>query len=200
MEKRDYMDQLIADYNRIKKFSDEAYESVFHKLILRRVSRGEILKKVDTVDIKSRYICEGFLGLYQEGKAGFQLVRIFGKSDTAFDEKSFRTNIPSKSIIKALSDTVYLGFTLEAETELLAKKPEFYSLALEVVHRINKRHVEQEAIKAKKFKEGFPLLLKKLPGIGQYLKNQDLADLFNCSISTVERLKYTLMNEHEKDL
>ncbi|MBN7816262.1 Crp/Fnr family transcriptional regulator [Algoriphagus pacificus] len=191
------MNQLIADYNSIRRFSAESYETVFQKLILRKVSRGEILKKVDMVDIKSRYICEGYLGLFREGKSGFQLFRIFGKSDTAFDEQSFRSNTPSNSIIRALSDTVYLGFTLESEIELLSNKPEFYALALEVTHRINKRHLEQEAIKAKKFKDGFPLLLKKFPGIGQYLKNQDLADFFNCSISTVERLKYSIMNDHE---
>ncbi|UZD22307.1 hypothetical protein PBT90_02505 [Algoriphagus halophytocola] len=194
------MNQLIADNNRIRKFSDEAYEAVFQKLTLRRVSRGEILKKVDTVDVKSRYICEGFLGLFQEGKKGLQLFRIFGKSDTAFDEQSFRSNAPSKTMIRALSDTVFLGFTLEAETEILSRKPEFYSLALEVAHRINKRHVEQEAIKTRKFMDGFPLLLKKYPGIGQHLKNQDLADFFNCSISTVERHKYPIMNEYEGSL
>lgn len=141
------MDQLIADYNSIRKFSDESYETIFQKLTLRRVSRGEVLKKVDMVDIKSRYICEGYLGLFHEGKSGYKLFRIFGPSDVAFDEQSFRTNTPSKTILRALSDTVYLGFTLEAETELLSNKPEFYSLALEVAHRINKRHVEQEAIK-----------------------------------------------------
>ena len=196
MEKRDYLHQLIADYNSIRKFSDESYEAVFQKLTLRKVYRGEILKKVNTVDIKSRYICKGYLGLFQERKSGFQLSVIFGESDSAFDEQSFRTNTASNSIIRALSDTIYLGFTLEAEIELLSKKPEFYSLALEVAHRINRRHAEQQAIKDRKFKDGFPLLLKKFPGIAQYLKNQELADFFNCSISTVERLKYSIMNDH----
>ncbi len=192
-----YMNQLIADYNRIRKFSDESYEAVFQRLILRKVSRGEILKKLDTVDIKSRYICEGYLGLYHEEKERNMLFSVFGKSDVAFDDLSFRSNTPSKTMLKVLSDTVYLGFTLDAETELLSKKPEFYSLALEVAHRINKRNVEQQEIKKRKFQVGFPLLLQKYPGLGQYLKNQELADFFNCSISTVERYKYAIMNNHE---
>lgn len=194
------MDQLIADFNSIKRFSDESYETVYQKLTLWKVSRGQVLKKVDMVDDKSRYICEGFVGLFQEGHNGFKLFRIFGPSDVAFDEQSFRSNSSSKTLLRALSETVFLEFSLEAENDLLSKKPEFYSLALEVAHLINKRHVEQQAIKAIKFKAGFPLLLKKFPGIGQYLKNQDLADFFNCSISTVERRKYSIMNNHANKL
>ncbi|MFC5623627.1 hypothetical protein [Algoriphagus winogradskyi] len=191
------MNQLITDFNSIKRFSDESYESVYQKLTLCRVSRGQVLKKVDMVDDKSRYIGKGYVGLYQEAQNGFKLFRIFGPSDVAFDEQSFRSNTPSKTLLRALSETVFLEFSLEAENELLSNKPEFYSLALEVAHRINKRQVEQQAIKARKFTDGFPLLLKKFPGIGQYLKNQDLADFFNCSISTVERLKYSIMSDHE---
>ncbi len=193
------MDQLIADYNEIKKFSDESYEAVYQTLTLRQVSRGEILKKLDTVDIKSRYICEGYLGLYHEGEDRNVLFRFFGKSDVAFDEQSFRSNTPSKTMLKALSDAVYLGITLDAETELLSKKPEFYSLALEVAHRINKRNVEQQEIKEKKFQYGFPLLIKKFPGLVQYLKNQELADYFNCGVSTVERLKYQVLNKQDDE-
>ncbi|MEB2778356.1 hypothetical protein SYJ56_23810 [Algoriphagus sp. D3-2-R+10] len=107
-----YMEQLIADYNTIKKFPEESYEDVYHKLTLRSVSRNGILKKVDMADEKCRYICEGYVGLFQEMQDGLKLFRIFGPSDVAFDEQSFRTKTPSKTVLKALSDTVFLDFSL----------------------------------------------------------------------------------------
>ncbi|MEB2778489.1 hypothetical protein SYJ56_24485 [Algoriphagus sp. D3-2-R+10] len=65
-----YMEQLIADYNTIKKFPEESYEAVYHKLTLRSVSRNGILKKVDMADEKSRYINEGYVGAFS-GNAGW---------------------------------------------------------------------------------------------------------------------------------
>ncbi|MEB2778488.1 hypothetical protein SYJ56_24480 [Algoriphagus sp. D3-2-R+10] len=51
-------------------------------------------------------------GLFQEMQDGLKLFRIFGPSDVAFDEQSFRTKTPSKTVLRAFSDTVFLDFSL----------------------------------------------------------------------------------------
>lgn len=191
MERR-YLEQMMADYNQIKKYKEEAYLEVFQKLNLRRFPKNTIIKQINKVDEKSRYICEGFVGLYKEYDKGFRLSLISGPSDTAFDEQSFRSKKASNNILKTLSATVLLEFSIDAESALLAKVPEFALLALEVSHRINERNFEQMLIKDLKFEEGYPKLTALFPGIDKYIKNYELADYFKCSISTVERGKRNL--------
>lgn len=194
-----YLDLMMADYNRIKEYPEEAYHAVFQKLFFRRYPKNFILKDVNLIDEKSRYICEGFVGLYKEMDGGFKLSLISGPTDTAFDEQSFRTKKPTANILKTLSKTVLFEFTIEAEYALLSKMPEFAFLALEVAHRISRRNFEQMSIKDLKFKEGYPELLRLFPGIEQSIKNHELADYFKCSISTVERIKRELKSGGEYD-
>lgn len=189
MEKM-YFNQLMADYNSIKKFSEEAYRAVFQKLLFRRLPKNYVLKKPNRYDDRSRYICDGYVGLYKySDEDESRLILLFGPTDTVFDEQSFRQKIPSPFSLKTLSPTILFEFPIESEQALLIQNPEFAYLALEVAHRINFRNFEQSIIKSQKFEVGFPLLLKRFPGIDQVLKNKELADFFGVSLSTVERYK-----------
>ncbi|TDK42054.1 Crp/Fnr family transcriptional regulator [Algoriphagus formosus] len=189
MKEKEYFRQLMADYNQIKEISEENYNAVFQKLILRRLPKNFYLKESNKPDGKSRYICEGFVGLYTPLEDRLRLDLIFGPTDTALDELSYYDSKPSELVLKTITDTVLFEFTLEAEKAVLVKNPEFHILALRIAHRINQRNCQQYAIKALKFKNGFPKLRETFEGIDQALKNQELADYFNCSISTIERLK-----------
>lgn len=189
MEKM-YFNQLMADYNSIKKFSEEAYRAVFQKLLFRRLPKNYVLKKPNRYDDRSRYICDGYVGLYKySDEDESRLIQLFGPTDTVFDEQSFRQKISSPFSLKTLSPTILFEFPIESEQALLIQNPEFAYLALEVAHRINFRNFEQSIIKSQKFEVGFPLLLKRFPGIDQVLKNKELADFFGVSLSTVERYK-----------
>ncbi|MBC6365754.1 Crp/Fnr family transcriptional regulator [Algoriphagus sp. AK58] len=189
MEKM-YFNQLMADYNSIRPFSEEAYRAVFQKLLFRRLPKNFVLKKSNKSDDRSRYICEGYVGMFHYSEENEnRLVLLYGPTDTVFDEQSFRKKIPSSFSLKTLSPTILFEFPIEAEQALLVQNPEFAFLALEVAHRINYRNFEQSIIKAKKFETGFPMLLKRFPGIDQILKNRELADYFGVSLSTVERYK-----------
>ncbi len=188
-KEKDYFIELMSDYNQIKEISEEDYKTVFQKLILRRVPKNFFLKESNMPDGKSRYICEGFVGLYTPIEDRLRLDLIFGPTDTALDELSYYDTKPSEMVLKTITDTVLFEFTLEAEKAVMVHNPEFHILALRIAHRINQRNCQQYAIKALKFKNGFPRLVETFQGIDQALKNQELADYFNCSISTIERLK-----------
>lgn len=188
-KEKDYFIELMSDYNQIKEISEEDYKTVFQKLILRRVPKNFFLKESNMPDGKSRYICEGFVGLYTPIEDRLRLDLIFGPTDTALDELSYYDTKPSEMVLKTITDTVLFEFTLEAEKAVMVHNPEFHILALRIAHRINQRNCQQYAIKALKFKKGFPRLVETFQGIDQALKNQELADYFNCSISTIERLK-----------
>lgn len=189
MEKM-YFNQLMADYNSIRKFSEEAYKAVFQKLLFRRLPKNYVLKEANKSDDRSRYICDGYVGLFQNSEEEEnRLILLFGPTDTVFDEQSFRKKITSPFLLKTLSPTILFEFPIESENALLIQHPEFAFLALEVAHRINYRNFEQSLIKAEKFESGYPMLLKRFPGVDQVLKNQELADFFGVSLSTVERCK-----------
>lgn len=189
-----YFKKMMEDYNSIKSFSEESYQEVSKKVILRKIPKNEILKRKNEVDDRSRYLCEGLVGLYDGSQGRDKLTLLFGPTDTVFDEEGFRENRPTPNSIKALSDSVLFEFTIEAERALLAHNSDFRLLALEVAHRIGRRTFEQLEIKTKGFKKGFPDLKRRFPDAEILLKNQELADYFSTSIRTIERQKSQFFN------
>jgi len=184
-----YQKKLMEDYNTIKRIPEEDYLPVFRKLIFRKLPRNHILKQSNKIDDRSRYICEGFVGLYEVEDNRDKLHLIFGPTDTAFDPESFKKETASRSIIKTLSPTYLFEFTEESEQLLLTQSPGFIELAHEVNIRIRERHIHQLKIKNLKFTEGYPKLIEIFPRIQQHIKNQELADFFSISLSSVERHK-----------
>ncbi len=179
----------MEDYNSIIKIKEEDYNPVFEKLIFRKLPKNHVIKHSHKIDDRSRYICEGFVGLYEEGESRDQLYLIFGKTDTAFDPDSFKKEQESMFLLKTMSPTILFEFSEESEQVLLTQHPDFLTLALKVNIRIRERYINQLRIKSLKFNEGYSRLIEKFPHIQQVIKNQELADFFKISISTVERQK-----------
>lgn len=190
-----YFKKMVEDYNSIRFFSEEAYQLVFQKLIFRKLPKNAILKRKDEPDDRSRYICEGLVGLFDETSGRNKLVFLFGPTDTVFDEEGFRTQKSTSNSIRTMTETVLFEFSIEAEKALLAQNPQFGLLALEVAHRITRRTFEQVEIKLQGFSKGYPKLLSKFPGLAEGLKNKELADYFLTSTRTVERQKKTALEQ-----
>jgi hypothetical protein len=185
----EYFKKMMEDYNNIKFFSENEYQSVLRRIVFRKYPKNYILKNKNEPDNFSRYICNGYIGLFDGTINRNKLKLIFGPTDTVFDKKGFRESKPTPIIIKTLSETMLFEFSKASEMALFEMNKDFCLLALEVSHRITLRTFEQSELKRLGLKNGVSSLAKKYPGIEKILKNQDLADYFNTSLRTIERHK-----------
>lgn len=185
----EYFRKLMDDYNKIRFFSEEEYQSVFRKVTFKKYPKNSILKRKDDADICSRYICDGYIGLYDASTNRNKLKLIFGPTDTVFDKKGFRQGHPTSNVIKTISDAIIFEFSKTSEISLFEINKEFCLLALEVSHRITQRIYEQNEMKRLGFKESIFNLMNKYPQIEKLITNQDLADYFNTSLRSIERYK-----------
>ena len=106
---------LMDDVRQLIELPEEDFRLVFPKLELKRLKRGSVLKKSGESDIVSRYLCSGFIGSYLLGKEKSALYSLYRATDTVFDAPSFRTGIPSDSMLKCISDVVFYEFTIDSE-------------------------------------------------------------------------------------
>lgn len=187
-----FISLLIADYDQLLKLPKEAYELVVPHLVQVSLKRNTVVKKSGKPDLASRYLCKGFLGIYHPFGERMELMSIFKSSDTVFDEFSYRSGTESETVIKSISEVVFLEFTVEAEELLLKKHPEFSLLAHRVAHRVSERKTKVHAIAKMGLEEGYGVLMKEFPGLEAEITNADLASFFGVHIRTVERWKHNL--------
>lgn len=187
-----YISMLIADYDQLLPLPLEAYEQVVPHLLQVSLKRNTVVKNSGKPDLASRYLCSGFLGVYHSLGERVELMSIFKSSDTVFDEYSYRSGIASETVIKSISDVVFLEFTRKAEELLLKNHPEFSLLAHRVAHRISERKTKVHAISKMGLEEGYGVLMDEFPGLEAEITNSDLASFFGVHTRTVERWKHGL--------
>ncbi|QYH38956.1 Crp/Fnr family transcriptional regulator [Algoriphagus sp. NBT04N3] len=183
-----YIQQMKEDYDSILPVSEDLYRSISLFLDLKRRKRGEVLKPSGSVETLSRYICEGYVGIYYPQKEELHLRYVLSPTDTVFDMHSYLSEEKSLVEIRALTDILFFEFPKEAEIQVVSQFPEFAQLGILINHRIQQRLDRQNAILRMDFKEGYPAFLQSHPGIEFYLKNWDWASLFQCSLRTVSRV------------
>ncbi|MDR7128107.1 CRP-like cAMP-binding protein [Algoriphagus sp. 4150] len=194
----EFLNQLIKDFDQILKLPRETYEWVSPYLKEVRLKRGTIIKKSGTADKASRYLLEGFAGSFTPNGEKLMLVKIFQASDIVFDESSFRAGIPGPTMLKAISDVVFMEFPKEAEAMLLGRHAELVLLAHKVIHRIAERNATVHHISKLGLRRGYQILMDEFPRLESEITNADLASFFDVSTRTVERWKHDLkMNSHE---
>lgn len=183
---------MITDYDQLLKLPKEAYRLVVPHLVQVSLKRNTVVKTSGKPDLVSRYLCKGFLGMYHPFGERMVLMSIFKSSDTVFDEFSYRSGLASGTLIKSISEVVFLEFTLEAEEILLKFHPEFSLLAHRVAHRISERKTKVYAIAKMGLEEGYGVLMKEFQGLEAEITNSDLASFFGVHTRTVERWKHGL--------
>lgn len=189
-----YRQLLIDDVSQLMELSEEDFEIVFSELELKRSRRGQILKKAGQSDKVSRYLCEGFIGSYRYYKKRHALSVIYQRTDTVFDERSYRTGFPSDTLLKCISDVIFYEFSLPSEQDILGKHPKFLALAHKLSLRINERNVAVLELSRKGLKKGYHELMHLFPGILPEITYEELGDFFGVSRRTVERFKHDLKN------
>lgn len=190
--KEEFVQQMVDDYEQLIHIPKESYDLVIPRLNLIEKKPGEVIKDSGQIDKMSRYICKGFVGYYNHTAFGNTLFSIYQPSDTVFDLDSYRSGVPGKIEIKAISAVSYLEFSIKSEKELLEIDPHLIRLALAINQRILKRQAKVLEISKMGFDRGYPLLIKEFKGIGTKLSNQDLASFFNLSVRSLIRHKSNL--------
>lgn len=190
--KEKFIDQMIADYDRLIKIPRKSYDLVIPTLKLVTKQRGECIKGAGEVDVSSRYICDGFVGYYNEIKEKKFLFAIYQTSDTVFDLDSYRAGIRSQNELVAISRVTYLEFPIEVENEVIQRDSNLMKLALLVNQRIANRQSRVHEISKMDPEIGYPILLQEFKGLGMVLKNEQLASFFHVSERTINRIKLML--------
>ncbi|WP_133553988.1 Crp/Fnr family transcriptional regulator [Algoriphagus boseongensis] len=189
-----YVKQLKRDFNHLMLLSDDFYGSLSRYLFLKRKKKGEVIKALGQKGSYSRYLCKGLIGVYKIEKETEYLLYVFKETDLIHDWISYACCKKSSIEIKAISEVLYLEFSLLDLKCMLAKHPEIIHLLLLLNHRIQVRIYQQVDILRKGIKEGLPFFCKAYSGIELHLSYQDWASLFSSSIRTVGRVlsKHTL--------
>ncbi|MBN7809524.1 Crp/Fnr family transcriptional regulator [Algoriphagus sp. H41] len=190
-----FISQLISDYDQLLKLPREAYEIVIPYLKQVALKRGTVIKEYGKADVVSRYLCEGFIGSFNSNGEKIELFSIFKPSDTVFDEVSFRTGIASSTVLRTISDVIFLEFPSYAESKLLAQHSRFLLLAHRVAHRITERNSRVHAIAKLGLENGYAILMKEFFGLEREITNSDLGSFFGVSTRTVERWKHDLKSK-----
>lgn len=179
---------MKRDYDTLFPVSENLYRTISLYLELKKKKKGEVLKPFGSVEILSRYICEGFIGVYYDFQGDPVLKYVLNPTDTAFDIQSYFSQQKSTIEIRALSDAVFFEFHKDSEIQVVSKFPEFARLGILINHRIQDRLAQQMAILRMDFKHGYHAFIQFYPGIEKHLKYSDWAGLFQCGIRTVSRV------------
>ncbi|PZV82297.1 CRP-like cAMP-binding protein [Algoriphagus aquaeductus] len=187
-----FISMMIADYDQLFRVPREGYEQVIPILRQVQAKRNTLIKPGGSADLVSRYLCEGFIGLFYPHGEKLELLSIFQATDTVFDEFSYRSGQISETVIKSISAVVFLEFPISAEELLLHRHPEFSLLAHRIAHRISERKSRVHSIAKLGLEQGYELLMKEFPGLEAEITNSDLASFFGVHTRTVERWKHNL--------
>lgn len=190
--KEKFIDQMISDYDSLMKVPRESYNLVIPSLKLVTKRRGELIKGEGEIDVSSRYICQGFIGYYNQTKDKKYLFALYQSTDTVFDLDSYRTATPSQNELIAISEVTFLEFPIEAENEAIRRDSNLLKLALLVNQRIASRQSRVHEISKMDPEIGYPILLEEFKGIGMALTIEQLASFFHVSVRTINRMKQTL--------
>ncbi|PZX59349.1 CRP-like cAMP-binding protein [Algoriphagus ratkowskyi] len=189
-----YRKLLMDDVRQLLDLPEEDFSLIFPKMELKRMKRGRVLKGSGESDVVSRYLVEGFIGAYSLINTKHSLSVIFKTTDTVFDDRSFRTGIPSDSILKCISDVAFYEFTLDSERDVLGRQPRLVTLAHKISLRINERNSTVFELSKKGLENGYEDLMMFFPGLETEITNGDLGDFFRISRRTVERFKHDFKN------
>ncbi|WP_233756664.1 Crp/Fnr family transcriptional regulator [Algoriphagus sp. AGSA1] len=189
-----YQKLLMDDINQLVPLPGKSYAKVFAKLELKQVKRGKTLKHPGETDRVSRYLCKGFIGSYKFNGDQHALFMVFKPKDIVFDERSFRSGVPSDTLIKCITDVVFYEFSRDSERELLDENPDFVKVAHKISLRINECSSTVLELSKKKLDAGYREFVRMFPGLEPEITNEDLGAFFRVSRRTVERFKHDLKN------
>lgn len=188
----DYLAKMKEDYDPLVPDLKLDYSKVELYLDLRKRRKEEILKDTSGVETCSRYICEGFIGLFYDSEKGPVLSEIFQATDVAFDFQSYLKGEKTENYIKCLSDVVYFELSIKSEMALIQNYPDFAKLGLKINHRLLRRLDQRSRIKVMGITKGYREFVEFMPGVELHLSQSKIASYFSCSERTVREVQHAL--------
>ncbi|WP_439490857.1 Crp/Fnr family transcriptional regulator [Algoriphagus sp.] len=182
-----YKMQLVEFFNQLLPISEEELKGVFPFVHQESLKRGTVLKHAGEVDVMSRFLCKGFIGLYKDKGGEMSLEHIFGEGDVAREFHSYYSGEKQDYYLKSISDVVFLKMSAGDQERVLDKYSKLALLNSKMMDYVIQKRSKITGVRIRGLHEGYGELLKTLPGIGIYLTRQELADFFNCSTSKVAR-------------
>lgn len=182
-----YERQLVEFFNQQLAISEEELAAVFPHIDQESSKRGEVLKQAGEVDVRSRFLCEGFIGLYAEVGGKSDLEHIFGVGDIVREFHSFYEGVKANYSLRAITDVVYLQMHISDQKNILSQNSQLALLNSKMMDYVIQKRSKITGIRILGLYLGYDELLKALPGIGICLSRKELADFFNCSTSKVAR-------------
>ena len=192
----DYMAKMKEDYKPLISDLKLDFNKLELFLNLRKGKKDEILKNTIDIEICSRYICEGFIGLFSDSEKGPVLSEIFQATDVAFDFPSYLWGEKTENYMMCLSDVVYFELSKANEMILIQKYPEFAKLGLRINHRLLKRVLMRSRIKVMGISKAYQDFVEYMPGIEDHLSQAKIASYFSCSERTVREVQHAFKSGH----
>lgn len=180
---------MKQDYDQLNPGLSLDYQKLKLYMYLRKGKKGMILKESNAIELCSRYICEGYMGLMKQTEEVEVLKEIFNQSDVAFDFKSYWKEKKTKSYLICLTDVVYFEVSKKSESDLIKNFPEFTRLGLAINHRLLERLSRRSSIKGMGIHKGYKKFLQIFPGIDQILSQNKIASYFGCTARTVRSVQ-----------
>lgn len=184
-----YQRQLVDFFNQLMTISEEELSELFLRIHQKSIKRGILIKNSGEADIISRFLCTGFIGLYTDKESEPNLEYIFGKEDMVRDYHSYYYGDRKDYYLKAITEVVFLEMSVSDQKIMLDTHPNLVALNGKMMNLLIQRWSEVSGLRILGLKNGYPRLLKILPGIGSFLDRSELATFFNCSTSKVARWK-----------
>ena len=183
-----FIKKIREDLNRHIPLSDEFYTTLNRYLFLKKRKRREIISSPDQKRKCSLYICQGYVGVYKLQQGKEFLILVFKEKNLVHDWIKYSSEPDSQILVKAITDTVYLEFSLSDLRFLILRHPETFNLILVLNHRIQVASYHFMELIRKEFIYGYSAFCHCFPGIQGYLNYSDWASLFSTSTRTVGRV------------
>lgn len=181
--------KMKEDYGKLVPGLSLDFEKLKFYMYLKKAKKGTILKQSGTVEICSRYICEGYTCRMKAKESEDRVKEIFKETDVACDFKSYWKGKKTKSYLICLTDVVYFELSKKSELELVRLFPEFTSLGLAINHRLLERLAKRSSMKVNGIHKSYGKFLETFPGIDEVLSQSKIASYFGCTDRTVRSVQ-----------
>ncbi|WPR77689.1 hypothetical protein [Algoriphagus sp. NG3] len=190
----DYLTKMKEDLDQLVSGLDACYDKIKLYGDFKKAQKNKVLKPIQEVEKSSRYIMEGFVGLFYDTEKGPVLAEIFQATDLAFDVNSYLKEKKTDQYIQCLSDVVYFELSKELEQLLLRHFPDLQQLAIKVNQRMSKRLILRNRIKRMEKEDAYREFLDYMPGIEEHLSQAKIASYFSCSPRTMRIIQQKIKN------
>lgn len=167
------------------KVSTQAFERVGEFLEIGTAKRKATIRHAGTVEIESRFLVEGMVGMYYMGN----LSRLYFPGDVFMDFESYQTQVPSKYRFKSFGEAVYISLSYLNEALLLKEIPEFTDFSKSQIAKVRYADVEWYAFTQMNYRDKIRVIEEKFPSFKYDLTNKEKASLLGVSYATAARIK-----------